>query len=251
MSSANWFGSLSTSELHYNLCELSDRKLHLLTAAFLRRVWDDLPSDHTRLAVEATEKFADGRITVGELARLRSADLLDSCEPLWTLPVPGTFDEELIGVGDEDDSYCDWRAEEYERWVTKQGYVLDGVRAGVKRPEWIVVKVARYVREMVAWKAERDQRDEVILAEASAQEFLFHEIAGPGLPHSQWPQWRTTTVVALARGIYRDQAYDRLPILADALQDADCNDDGVLQHCREAKEHVRGCWLVDLAIGIG
>src|SRR5262245_46934463 len=99
MTPANWFDSLTTSELHYKLCELSDRKLHLLTAAFLRRVWDDLPSDHTRIAVEATEKFADGRITAEELARLRSTDLLDSCETLWA--DSGHLDENLIGAGCE------------------------------------------------------------------------------------------------------------------------------------------------------
>jgi hypothetical protein len=57
-------------------------------------------------------------------------------------------------------------------------------------------------------------------------------------------------VLALARGIQRDQAFDRMPILADALQDAGCDDEAVLAHCREPREHVRGCWVVDLAMGM-
>ena len=63
------------------------------------------------------------------------------------------------------------------------------------------------------------------------------------------PTWRTSTAVALARGIYDDRAFDRMPILADALQDAGCDDDELLAHCRGPRPHVRGCWVVDLVLG--
>ncbi len=64
------------------------------------------------------------------------------------------------------------------------------------------------------------------------------------------PSWLTSTVVALARGIYDDRAFDRMPILADALQDAGCDNEDVLTHCRDEKQvHVRGCWVVDLLLG--
>jgi hypothetical protein len=59
----------------------------------------------------------------------------------------------------------------------------------------------------------------------------------------------TSDVVALARGIYDERAFDRMPILADALQDAGCTNEDVLAHCREPGEHVRGCWVVDLVLG--
>lgn len=36
------------------------------------------------------------------------------------------------------------------------------------------------------------------------------------------PEWRAETVVALASGIYAERAFDRLSVLADALQDAGC-----------------------------
>jgi hypothetical protein len=62
--------------------------------------------------------------------------------------------------------------------------------------------------------------------------------------------WLTSTVVALARGIYEERAFDRMPILADALQDAGCDDEDVLNHCRdETQAHFRGCWVVDLLLG--
>jgi hypothetical protein len=63
------------------------------------------------------------------------------------------------------------------------------------------------------------------------------------------PSWRTSTVVALARGIYEEQAFDRLPILADALEDAGCANQDVLAHCRGSGLHARGCWVIDGALG--
>jgi hypothetical protein len=41
-----------------------------------------------------------------------------------------------------------------------------------------------------------------------------------------------------------------MPILADALQDAGCDNTDILNHCRDANApHVRGCWVVDLLLG--
>src|SRR5262245_19189484 len=71
---------------------------------------------------------------------------------------------------------------------------------------------------------------------------------GQPLPHID-PNWLTSTVVDLARGIYEERAFDRLPILADALQDAGCDNDDLLGHCRGPGPHARGCWVVDLVLG--
>ncbi|OAI55152.1 hypothetical protein AYO44_00105 [Planctomycetaceae bacterium SCGC AG-212-F19] len=63
------------------------------------------------------------------------------------------------------------------------------------------------------------------------------------------PAWRTGNVVALAQTIYDERPFDRMPILADALEDAGCTSADVLDHCRQPGEHVRGCWVVDLLLG--
>jgi hypothetical protein len=63
------------------------------------------------------------------------------------------------------------------------------------------------------------------------------------------PKWITSTATALAHGIYTDRAFDRLPFLADALQDAGCDNADILAHCRSGGTHVRGCWVVDLMLG--
>ena len=62
------------------------------------------------------------------------------------------------------------------------------------------------------------------------------------------PAWLTSPVVGIAKAIYTERAFDRLPMLADALMDAGCEHSDVLDHCRSAGPHVRGCWVVDLII---
>jgi hypothetical protein len=74
-------------------------------------------------------------------------------------------------------------------------------------------------------------------------------LGNPFRPITLDPSWRTEAVTALATGIYADRAFDRLPILADALQEAGCEDEDVLAHCRNDGPHARGCWVVDLVLG--
>ncbi|MBY0527682.1 MAG: hypothetical protein K2R98_30065 [Gemmataceae bacterium] len=62
------------------------------------------------------------------------------------------------------------------------------------------------------------------------------------------PTWITPAAVGLAETIYAERAFDRLPILADTLMQAGCGDGDVLDHCRKAGEHARGCWVVDLIL---
>jgi hypothetical protein len=61
--------------------------------------------------------------------------------------------------------------------------------------------------------------------------------------------WNGSTVVRLAQAIYDERAFDRLPILADALEDAGCTAPEVFSHCRGGGEHARGCWVIDLLLG--
>jgi hypothetical protein len=87
-------------------------------------------------------------------------------------------------------------------------------------------------------------------AESAAQANLLRDIFGtPFCPVSLDSAWRTPPVLALASGTYAERAFDRLPILADALQDAGCESDDVLGHCLGPGPHVRGCWVVDLILG--
>ena len=73
--------------------------------------------------------------------------------------------------------------------------------------------------------------------------------ANPFHPATFDPQWRTATVVAMVRGMYEARDFSAMPILADALEDAGCEDLDILDHCRGGSTHVRGCWVVDRILG--
>jgi hypothetical protein len=77
--------------------------------------------------------------------------------------------------------------------------------------------------------------------------FLRDIFGNPFRPVSFLPEWRTDTAVALARQMYESRDFGAMPILADAFQDAGCDNEDVLSHCRETSQgHIRGCWVVDL-----
>jgi hypothetical protein len=79
---------------------------------------------------------------------------------------------------------------------------------------------------------------------------LIHEVVGnPFRPVAFDTAWRTSTVVSLARGMYESRDFGAMPILADALQDAGCDNEDILDHCRGPGPHVRGCWVVDCVLG--
>jgi hypothetical protein len=61
--------------------------------------------------------------------------------------------------------------------------------------------------------------------------------------------WMTSAVISLAQAIYDDRAFDRLPVLADALEEGGCANAAILGHCRGPSPHVRGCSVVDLLLG--
>jgi hypothetical protein len=54
----------------------------------------------------------------------------------------------------------------------------------------------------------------------------------------------------LAKRINESQDFSGMPILADALQEAGCNSEDLLNHLRDTTAtHVRGCWALDLVLG--
>jgi hypothetical protein len=58
------------------------------------------------------------------------------------------------------------------------------------------------------------------------------------------PAWCTDTVAALAGQMHQSRDFSAMPILADALQDAGCDNDDILTHCRGPGPHVRRCWVL-------
>ena len=64
-----------------------------------------------------------------------------------------------------------------------------------------------------------------------------------------WLAWNDGTVLLLARRMYDSRDFMAMPVLADALEEAGCQDEDILRHCRQPGAHVRGCWVVGLILG--
>jgi hypothetical protein len=92
----------------------------------------------------------------------------------------------------------------------------------------------------------RQLRDKASRGEAAKQCDAIRDILGyPEVTVVFDPLWRTSTVVAMANAINKSRDFSAMPILADALQDAGCEEPEILEHCRAEKPHVRGCWVLD------
>jgi hypothetical protein len=131
--------------------------------------------------------------------------------------------------------------QKYRRFTSRfNGAVAEVLYAlAVESAMWSAVEVARRTRIFPA-------------RARGPQALLLRDVIGnPEHPVSVNPAWLTSDVRLLAEGIYNERAFDRMPILADALQDAGCDSAEILDHCRGAGPHVRGCWVVDLVLGRG
>lgn len=80
-------------------------------------------------------------------------------------------------------------------------------------------------------------------------ELLRDMFGNPFCPESVHPACLTTRVKSLAKAIYDERRFADMPVLADALQEAGCDAEGILSHCRRPGEHFRGCWVIDLLLG--
>ena len=193
--------------------EVSARKLRLFAVACCRRIWAQLPQDRDRSAVETAERHADGLATVDDV---RDCRISFSSISSWT-----AFQN--AGQAAEDASRGAIRTVRMAAWSP----VLD------EEPQDFE-KAAK-----LAFAAEKLER--------AAQATFLRDIFGNLFYPIAFDQaWLTSTVVALAQSIYDEKAFDHLPILADALEDAGCISVDILNHCRQPGEHVRGCWAVDL-----
>jgi hypothetical protein len=110
-------------------------------------------------------------------------------------------------------------------------------------------RIAVILPHLAAGRTARDFR-----TEWAVQSVLLRDIFGnPFRSSPPFPQpvlaWNDSTIKRIAQGIYDERAFDRLPILADALLDAGCDDEELIRHCRSDGPHVRGCWAVDLILG--
>jgi hypothetical protein len=148
----------------------------------------------------------------------------------------------------EFERYCDARA----AW----GAVEERYWAWVKRQQERIAEEDRKNDSVtsVSWMLPSEYFADPALIRQAAERRLqcayLRDIFGnPFRPMTFSPEWRTDTALTLARQMYESRDFGAMPILADALQDAGCDSEEVLGHCRGPGPHVRGCWVVDLVLG--
>ena len=258
MTEAEWLEYVHPNRmLEYLKRRRKDRKLRLLAAALCRRIGNlmtpercgRLLSEAQRFgvfygefrpgspdcllrAIEDGEQCADELISVEALApaceltdRLASVGgyYFDCYDPSW-----GATDHDLI-------STCE--AAMAVHGATKVHIDLEFVATYASR--------AIYRFGGGAESNQGDPSEELVQCHLIRDLFPFTLRNLPKLKK----RWRTDTTTAIARQMYDSRDFGPMPILADALQDAGCDNGDILAHCRSDGPHVRGCWAVDLVLG--
>jgi hypothetical protein len=227
MTEAEWLaGTDPEPMLEFLRGKVSDRKLRLFAVACCRLIWHLLTDDRSRKAVEVAEQFADG----------------------------GAWEEDRRAAhrGALDAGNAARRAFEVEPDVDWDTHCLaecsaDAAHAAADTRPKLVASSAKYARDAVKYASRRMAE---IDAERAAQCGLLRCVFGPvHSPAGVLPGWQEGIIPSLAQRIYDDRAFDRLPILADALEEAGCTDAAVLGHLRSPGPHVCGCWPLDLLLG--
>lgn len=213
------------------------RKLRLFACACCRRCWHLLSDETSRRAVETMERYVDGKATRKEMAAIRQAVLVRQGEvavasALWSQQ-PNRNDAK---------SGVQMRLAYFSNLAALTLVQMTGI--GMAK------RLARETAELAVVPSRTAKaHDETSRLETYEQCHLLRDVVGnpyrnvvvePG-----WLQWNYGTVGKLAQAVYEDRDFDRLPILADALEEAGCDNTDILAHCRSQNAHVRGCFLVD------
>jgi hypothetical protein len=204
-----------------------ERKLRLLACACCRRVWDLLSDPRSREAVETGERYVDGRAGERDMAAARA---------------------EAMTALKETASQAAWAAYwAVNRRASESVWHACAAAAGAVLTAAGRAAEAGGTDQAAAWHAARS-------AVARDQAGLVREVFGnpfrPPAVDPAWLKWAGGTVASLARAAYQERSFDRMPVLADALEEAGCADEVILSHCRQPGEHVRGCWVVDRLLGL-
>jgi hypothetical protein len=225
--------------LEFVRSKVSERKRRLLACGCCRGIWHLLVDSRSRRAVEVAERWADSQAEEHEVqaALLEATAARDDQQ---------AHDESAEGAAINSLAICG--LEEGGVWFPDQQAVEDALRHAVDYAAHAAGNAAW--DEGAGWRSANDLWGQAFDAERQRQTSVIYEIFGnPFRLVAIDPPWLTSTVSALATGIYADRAFDRLPILADALQDAGCDNDDILSHLRSDGPHVKGCWALDLVLG--
>jgi hypothetical protein len=210
MNAAAWSSCVYPGTMLPHLRTGSPRKLRLFVCACCERIQHLFVDERSKQAVEAAARWADGKLSAKELKAKHVAAF-------------AIKKSQLKGTA---------------FWAARAA-----AQCALPRKSW-VVNTAFCVRIAISQLRERQHEEERYQCD------LIRDIFGnPFAPVIADPSWFRSSVTQLAEAIYEERAFDRMPILGDALEDAGCTNADMLMHCRQPAQHVRGCWVVDLVLG--
>ncbi len=256
MKRAEWPNCQTPREMLHALLKAkkSGRKFRLFACACCRCVWHLLSDPRSREAVETAEGLADGLVSDRQASEAYKAAAAVNSE---AVPSGSSGCEDARGVSQASleaaqafsVTLLNYETPEHAQWhasiVSYQTITAASLAEAQAHPAGVIADYARNAAE---------------LREGSAQAGFLRCIFGfPFRPVTIAPSiltWHDRTIPRLAQAIYEDRqlpagTFDpaRMNILADALLDAGCDNEDIIQHCRSDKPHVRGCWVVDLILG--
>jgi len=233
MTEAEWLACNDPKKMLKSLGgKAGNRKLRLFAVACCNRLRSALADPLCEKLIDLAERFADGETAEATLDDVRGK-------------VSGKYYDPWHGSGHE------W--EQIEDIGFKAGIAAAVYAAAGGQSEAYQETVPEALHHAVetVWHINGAVKLKGMPSEKESQAGLLRDIFGPlsFRPVTVSPAWQTANVIALAQAIYEDRTFDRMPILADALEDAGCTNADILSHCRQPGEHCRGCWVVDLLLG--
>jgi hypothetical protein len=219
----------------------TERKSRLLAVACFRRTWAFLDDERCRRLVDVVERYVDNLASADEwIAATAEAQQAERDATDHAVQLFNRLDRDLRAEAD---------ASARRSWLFGAAHGLSGNR-NAKPEEWNSQTLTVFRHTTSASARPRYATEWEYHSELLAQCVLLRDIFGS--PFRSIPfrrRWRTETVSMIARQMYESRDFGAMPILADAIQDAGCSNDDILDHCRGESPHVRGCWVVDVALG--
>jgi hypothetical protein len=203
----------------------------LFAVACCRLLEDWLIDARSRNSIDVAEAFADGAASLNELEEGQS----DASSAAGIVGGPARI-VSLVFYRIERDHHVARR--NAERGVVDRELVESSI---TRELQTLLNDIARAFMEY-----ESSDWSEIRLIQTA---LLRDTFGNPFRPVSFDATWRTDTAVSLAMQMYESRDFGAMPILADALQDAGCTSEDILNHCRGPGPHVRGCWVVDFVLG--
>jgi hypothetical protein len=222
----------------------NDPRLRLFACACVRRIWHLLPDDRCKAAVEAAERDPGAKAYPPAVR----ASVLGVLPGVRLTQVPGQDQPGEWAQG------ARMMATTAAFAVLHQGPML-GFASGAR---WAAAGASTSAAGAVTSAAraagsagERETKAERAAQSRLLRDIVFNPFSLPPAVEAAWLAHNGGAVPKLARAIRDERAYDRLPLLADALEDAGCSDVDLLGHCRSGAEHALGCWAVEMLRGRG